>query len=85
MPGRDWLIAQLSEALAPAGLLAGRAPGMTVDRGPVVCACFDVGARTILAAIADQRLTTVAEVGAALSAGTNCGSCHPAIAKLIAA
>ena len=85
LPGRDWLIAQLSEALVPAGLLAGRAPGMTVDRGPIVCACFNVGARTILAAIAAQSLTTVAEVGAALSAGTNCGSCRPAIAKLIVA
>ncbi|AQR63129.1 nitrate reductase [Brevundimonas sp. LM2] len=85
LPGRDWLIAQLSEAAAPAGLLAGRAPGQTVDRGPIVCACFDVGARTILAAIAAQSLTTVTEVGTALSAGTNCGSCRPAIAKLIAA
>ncbi|HYC98687.1 molybdopterin-dependent oxidoreductase [Brevundimonas sp.] len=85
LPGRDWLIAQLSEPVAPVGLLAGRAPGATVDRGAIVCACFDVGACTILAAIANQRLTTVAEVGAALSAGTNCGSCRPAIAKLIAA
>ena len=85
LPGRDWLVAQLAEALAPVGLLAGRAPGVTVDRGAIVCACFDVGARTILAAIAAQSLTTVAEVGAALSAGTNCGSCRPAIARLIAA
>ncbi|MBJ7486433.1 nitrate reductase [Brevundimonas sp.] len=85
LPGRDWLIAQLSESVAPVGLLAGRAPGATVDRGAIVCACFDVGARTILTAIAAQSLTTVAEVGAALSAGTNCGSCRPAIARLIAA
>jgi len=85
LPGRDWLIAQLSEVVAPVGLLAGRAPGAAVDRGAIVCACFDVGARTILSAIAAQSMTTVAEVGAALSAGTNCGSCRPAIAKLIAA
>ncbi|MDP3803230.1 nitrate reductase [Brevundimonas sp.] len=85
LPGRDWLIAQLSEAAAPSGLLAGRAPGPAADRGPIVCVCFDVGARTILTAIAARSLTTVAEVGAALSAGTNCGSCRPAIARLIAA
>ena len=56
-----------------------------MDRGPVVCACFDVRARTILTAIAEQGLTSVAEVGAALSAGSNCGSCRPAIARLLAA
>ncbi len=85
LPGRDWIIAQLSAEVAPAGVLAGRAPGAAVDRGPIVCACFDVGARTILAAIGAQSLTTVAGVGTALSAGTNCGSCRPAIAKLLAA
>jgi assimilatory nitrate reductase catalytic subunit len=85
LPGRDWLVAQLAETVGSAGLLAGRAPGAAVDRGPIICACFDVGARTILAAVAGQKLTTVAEVGAALSAGTNCGSCRPAIARLIAA
>jgi len=78
-------MAQLSETVETAGLLAGRAPGAAVDRGPVVCACFDVGARTILTAIAEQGLTSVAEVGAALSAGSNCGSCRPAIARLLAA
>ena len=85
LPARDWLLAQLSETVETAGLLAGRAPGAAVDRGPVVCACFDVRARTILTAIAEQGLTSVAEVGAALSAGSNCGSCRPAIARLLAA
>jgi hypothetical protein len=31
----------------------------------------------------DGRLTTVAEVGAALSAGTNCGSCVPEIKTVL--
>ena len=38
---------------------------------------------TILEAIAGQSLMTVEAVGAALSAGTNCGSCRPAIRRLI--
>jgi assimilatory nitrate reductase catalytic subunit len=38
---------------------------------------------TIVEAIAGQRLVSVEAVGAALSAGTNCGSCKPAIRKLI--
>jgi assimilatory nitrate reductase catalytic subunit len=82
LPPRDWLIAQVGEQQGPA-VLAGRAPGAQVDSGPLVCVCFDVGATTILRAIADQRLTSVAEVGKALRAGTNCGSCRPAIAGLL--
>ena len=84
LPPRDWLVAQLAEAAAAPTLLAGRAPGVQVDRGPIICACFDVGMTTIVTAIADQRLTDVAAIGAALGAGTNCGSCRPALARLLA-
>ncbi len=84
LPARDWLIAQLREASAAPTLLAGRAPGAIVDRGPVVCACFDIGLKTIVAAIRDQHLTDVAAIGAAIGAGTNCGSCRPTLARLIA-
>jgi assimilatory nitrate reductase catalytic subunit len=83
LPPRDWLVAQLSEAVAAPTLLAGRAPGMQVDRGPILCACFDVGLKTILTAIAEQHLADVPAIGAALKAGTNCGSCRPALAKLL--
>ncbi|UWQ81825.1 nitrate reductase (plasmid) [Leisingera sp. S132] len=54
------------------------------DPGPVVCACFSVGANTIVHAIERGGLMSVAEVGAALQAGTNCGSCRPDIAELLA-
>jgi assimilatory nitrate reductase catalytic subunit len=84
LPPRDWLVAQLAEPQAAPTLLAGRAPGVQVDRGPIVCACFDVGLKTILSTIAAQRLTDVAAIGGALKAGTNCGSCRPALAKLLA-
>ncbi len=84
LPPRDWLIAQLSEAQAAPTLLAGRAPGAQPDRGPVVCACFDIGMNTILTTIRQQQLTDVAAIGTALRAGTNCGSCRPALARLIA-
>jgi assimilatory nitrate reductase catalytic subunit len=84
LPSRDWLIAQLSAPAVAPTLLAGRAPGTSVDRGPVVCVCFDIGTRTIVDAIRKDELADVAAVGAALRAGTNCGSCRPAIARLIA-
>ena len=82
LPKRDWLIAQLGAA-AGATLLAGAPPGAREDRGPVICLCFDVGLKAIVAAIGSQRLTTVEAVGHALSAGTNCGSCRPAIRRII--
>ena len=35
-----------------------------------ICTCFGVSLRTLSAAIAGRRLTTVAEIGSALRAGT---------------
>jgi assimilatory nitrate reductase catalytic subunit len=64
-------------------LLAGRPARPLPDRGPIVCVCFDVGMKTIVEAIGSQALTSVDAVGRALSAGTNCGSCRPAIQRLI--
>jgi assimilatory nitrate reductase catalytic subunit len=84
LPPRDWLIAQLSAPAVAPTLLAGRAPGVTVDRGAIICVCFDIGAKTIASAIREQNLTDVAAIGAALGAGTNCGSCRPALARILA-
>ncbi|MCR9125025.1 MAG: molybdopterin-dependent oxidoreductase [Rhodobacteraceae bacterium] len=66
-------------------VLSGRAPGDHPDPGPVVCACFGVGVNTIAAAIEAQALFSVDKIGAALQAGTSCGSCRPEIAALLAA
>ncbi len=49
----------------------------------LVCACFSVGLDTVRAAIAGQRLASVAEIGAALKAGTNCGSCIPELREIL--
>ncbi len=65
------------------GVLSGHAFDGTADEGPVVCACFGVGATAIRAAIAGG-FATPAAVGAKLRAGTNCGSCVPEIKRLIA-
>jgi assimilatory nitrate reductase catalytic subunit len=85
LPARDWLIAQLApaEAASPMELLAGRPATPQPDRGPIVCVCFDVGMKTIVEAIGGQGLLSVEAVGKALAAGTNCGSCRPAIQRLI--
>ncbi|MGH1357033.1 MAG: molybdopterin-dependent oxidoreductase [Thalassovita sp.] len=68
---------------APNGALAGRPSADRPDPGAIICACFDVGVNTILAAIAEQKLISVEQIGAALNAGTNCGSCRPELAALL--
>ncbi|MBP7243332.1 nitrate reductase [Amaricoccus sp.] len=80
---RAHLVAAFGEADA-AALLAGRPGGRVRDCGRIVCACFDVGLETIVDAVATGRASTVAEIGAALRAGTGCGSCRPELATLLA-
>ncbi|WP_170756522.1 molybdopterin-dependent oxidoreductase [Ruegeria lacuscaerulensis] len=65
-------------------LLSGRAPADRPDPGPVLCSCFDVGVNTILTAIETKGLMSVEAIGEALQAGTNCGSCRPELASLLA-
>ncbi len=78
---RDYL-ATLPE-YAGSDVLSGRVPVDVPDPGPNLCACFGVGVNTIVDAIQTQHLYSVDAIGAALLAGTNCGSCRPEIAALI--
>jgi assimilatory nitrate reductase catalytic subunit len=85
---RDWLGEHFAAArLAAAdcrGILAGRPQAPRPPRGPIVCSCFAIGREAIAAAIG-AGAESVAAVGAATHAGTNCGSCRPEIGTLIAA
>lgn len=84
---RAWLTERLSSPdVAQADrlrVLAGRAHVNGTDPGAMVCACFEVGVNQITRAIADGGCTTVDDIGRALRAGTNCGSCRTEIRKLI--
>lgn len=66
------------------GVLAGRPGSNQPDPGITICACLNVGQNTILDAVATKGLVSVDALGAALGAGTNCGSCRPELAALIA-
>jgi assimilatory nitrate reductase catalytic subunit len=88
LPSPEWLARQFAEPalgeLARAMLLHGRAPGATVDEGPLICACNGVGARRIADAICNGAGDVLA-VGEATSAGTGCGSCRPEILRMLRA
>ena len=86
LPQWDWLKEQLAtDGLSPEArraLLAGRSGQDTGHQGPNVCACFGVGQGAILSAV-QAGCTTAENIGEALKAGTNCGSCLPEIRRLI--
>jgi len=83
---RSWAVEQLSAASAKQhvrqAVIAGRPGKGSVDRGPTVCVCYGVGAREIANAVT-RGCRTVAAVGEALQAGTNCGSCRAEIRGII--
>ena len=87
LPERARLAALLGspiEARQRAALLAGRAAGtVAAEAGPIICACFAVGLAALQDAITGRRLTSVAEIGGALRAGTNCGSCIPELKEIL--
>jgi assimilatory nitrate reductase catalytic subunit len=86
LPERAVLAALLGQTVAPgarAGLVAAQPGGAASERGRLICACFGVGLRTLQDAIRSRRLTSAAEIGAALRAGTNCGSCLPELEEIL--
>jgi len=85
LPPREWVADRLGRSDAePAEWLAARPRTAAPDRGPILCVCHAVGERVIVAA-ACAGAATVAAIGDATRAGSNCGSCRPAIARLLAA
>ncbi|MEA3219982.1 molybdopterin-dependent oxidoreductase [Immundisolibacter sp.] len=83
----DWLVARFGRELAAderRRLLAGVPGAGGADAGRTVCACFQVGINTLRRGIAEQGLSTPEAIGAALKAGTNCGSCVPELRQLLA-
>ena len=88
LPARDWLIELFAKPALDvrerARVLAGIPASGQEDAGRVICSCFSVGRNALLRAIREQGLDTPEKLGAALQAGTNCGSCVPELRALIA-
>ncbi len=64
-------------------VLAGRAGAAQRDRGAIICSCFEIGLNQIVDAVTGGNCLSVADVGAALKAGTNCGSCRSEIGRIV--
>ncbi|NWH07115.1 MAG: molybdopterin-dependent oxidoreductase [Alphaproteobacteria bacterium] len=85
MASRGWASECLGATFAPAqrlGVLAGRPGTGQADRGALICACLSIGANQIMAA-ARAHATSVAAIGEAVKAGTQCGSCRPEIRRIL--
>jgi assimilatory nitrate reductase catalytic subunit len=64
-------------------LLSGQSTEGLVETGPPICACFGVGFAAIRDAIVTGGAADVADIGRALRAGTNCGSCLPELRGIL--
>ena len=87
LPGRaelEELLGGPVERPARLSLVAGLpASALGADSGPIICACFAVGLKTLRRAIVERELDSVAAIGEALRAGTNCGSCRPELRAIL--
>jgi assimilatory nitrate reductase catalytic subunit len=86
LPDHETLAALFENPLLPAartsilrGALAKGAPA----RGRTVCVCHNVSETEIIGSIKSGHLTSVAAIGAACKAGTNCGSCKGELAQIL--
>jgi assimilatory nitrate reductase catalytic subunit len=88
LPDRGWLgklfAADDLDPAARASLLAARPTTGGAPSGGIVCSCFSVGRSVLVEAIRTQSLVTTQAIGAALGAGTSCGSCLPDLRALLA-
>ncbi len=78
----EQLITDFADPRDRLGVIAGRPRKDRPDNGAIICSCFQVGANQIAAAVR-AGCQTVEAVGAAVSAGTNCGSCRAEIRGII--
>jgi assimilatory nitrate reductase catalytic subunit len=83
---RDTAAPFLGQTLEPAerlAMLAGHRHGIAARPEKIVCACFAVGAERLATTIRKENLKSVHDIGSALGAGTNCGSCIPELKKML--
>jgi assimilatory nitrate reductase catalytic subunit len=85
LPSRDVLAALLGTRIKPDMRVSVLAASQVSSNsaGRTICACFGVGLQTLHEIIVRRQLTSIAEIGAVLRAGTNCGSCIPELRAVL--
>ncbi len=86
LPPRDWLMALFAKEridLSERRTLLAARPASGATPEPSICVCMGVGAGSIRAAVL-AGCDSVEAIGKATTAGTNCGSCKPEIAAILA-
>ncbi|MGB5444596.1 MAG: molybdopterin-dependent oxidoreductase [Psychromonas sp.] len=81
----DWLQSLLDESVDSSierSILSGQVEGKLAC-GKTVCACKQVGEKTIKNAIVEQRLDSLEAVSQYTGAGTGCGSCLSDVEKIL--
>ena len=80
---REWLQQQLGCSVNPFEILAGRPLTPGEDKGPILCACMNVGRNQISRFIDKNQHASLQAVCDATSAGTGCGSCRMEVQRMI--
>jgi assimilatory nitrate reductase catalytic subunit len=80
---REWLQQQLGKLVNPLEILAGRPALAGEDKGPILCACMNVGRNEISNFISRNSEAVLMSVCEATGAGTGCGSCRIEVQRMI--
>ncbi len=80
---REWLQQQLGKSVNPSEILAGRPLIAGEDRGPILCACMNVGRNQISHFVAENPTVSLQVICEATGAGTGCGSCRMEVQRMI--
>jgi assimilatory nitrate reductase catalytic subunit len=80
---REWLQEKLGQSINPLEILAGRPAEPGEDKGPILCACMNVGRNEIFRSIGKMPDASLNTVCATTGAGTGCGSCRQEVQRMI--
>jgi assimilatory nitrate reductase catalytic subunit len=80
---RDWLQQQLGKSVNPLAILAGRPVEAGEDKGPILCACMNIGRHQISRCISKMSKISLHDLCAATGAGTGCGSCRIEVQRML--
>ena len=84
---KAWLANQVGTEFCPdqdrLRLLSGFPCDPSLQTGKTICACYQVGEKTIINALQNGKASCIESLGTTLKCGSNCGSCIPELRTLV--